>query len=471
MAKAKQSTVGGEHLDRLLGALQRLKNAPADGDRGLPLLDGLPASLKAVFTGHPDTVLLAAIEYLRADGRVYLHGDNVVFERPAADGGKRLATLAVGTRAEPGAEGDLANVFLCRAGAVVFPPPRWLVQVLLKSDLIRGRLPRIEWYARRAGFDADFVLRPPGWHPDAAALVHGEAVEPVVPADADPSAPALDRLPPHLRTLLGGFCFGGPADLANALAMLLTGLLGNHFVDALKGVFLIDGNQPGLGKTLLARAVGAVLDGAEPRPIAWTADDVELEKRLGAEVRTGHSSVVLVDNGRNKNAAPVSSPVIESNSMAPAVSFRILGRSEVYTRPNDLLWVLTMNCTSVSPDLVSRGVPVRLAYEGKPEDRQFDGPDPARYARAFRPAVLGELAGMVVKWNQAGRPPGGRPHRCHEWAGIVGGILEVAGFPEFLGAPADDFNSLLGDLGALAEAVVKGGGPFVEVATHPPEEQ
>ena len=118
-----------------------------------------------------------------------------------------------------------------------------------------------------------------------------------------------------------------------------------------------------------------------------------------------------------------------------------------------------MNDTRTSPDLVSRGLPVRLHYEGDPGRRRFPGPDPIAYALEHRAEILGELAGMVVSWNQAGRPPGDRQHRCSEWARTVGGILQVAGLPEFLAnleEAAASFNAQFEELAALAEAAVAG---------------
>ncbi|VTU00922.1 Uncharacterized protein OS=Caulobacter phage CcrSwift GN=CcrSwift_gp143 PE=4 SV=1 [Gemmataceae bacterium] len=467
MARARTPTIGDEHATRLTGALRALARTPLDGARGLPELTGLRAPPKPIFTLPQDNVILGAIGVLAASGKVYAHGRDVVYETNALDGGGQTLThLRIGSEVQPGAECRLANLFTCRDGETQFPPPRWFAHVLLTSDLLYERLPRIRTYANRPVFDANFHLRPPGWSEGPGILVHGPHVEPVPPEPADPNRTALDRLPRHLRELLGGFCFRSCADVANALSMLLTGLLANHFVEAGKGVFLLDGNQPGLGKTLLVRVAGMVLDGADPRLISYAADDEELLKRICALLRGSLQSLVLVDNAKATTGGVISSPAVEANSVAPTLALRILGRSETIARPNDLLWVLTMNDTRVSPDLASRGVPVRLAYEGRAEARAFPGPDPVRYARQHRLEILGELAGMVVSWNRAGRPTGPRSHRCHEWAGVVGGILNAAGFSEFL-ANADEaataFNAQLDELAGLAEVVVVSGGPFIEI--------
>jgi hypothetical protein len=149
---------------------------------------------------------------------------------------------------------------------------------------------------------------------------------------------------------------------------------------------------------------------------------------------------------------------------------RILGHSVNFSQPNDLLWMLTMNQTQASPDLVSRGLPIKFRYEGNPRQREFGGPFPTIFALQHRADILAELAGMVELWKQRGRPLSLHRHRCASWAQIIGGILETAGFPEFLGtldAAAADFNVELSDLAALAEWVVQHdvAGAFTEV-TH-----
>ncbi len=473
MANRQPPTIGDEQAAQLAAAIRQMTNAPLDGARDLPVLMGLHPSLKAIFTLPQDNVILQAIGHLVDSARVYAHGTDAVIEADTFNGnGRTLLRLRADRKIETGAECILANVFTCAGGETLFPPPRWFVGNLLLSDLLLSRLPRIRMYASRPVFDSNFHLCSPGWHADSGILIHGPAVEPVVPDNANPDMPALERLPYHLRTLLAGFCFKADADVANALAMFLTGLLANHFIDSSKGVFLVDGNQPGLGKSWLVRCLGLVLDGIDPRHITFTTDEDEVQKRICAILRGAWQSMVFVDNAKAAGGSVISSPTIEANSMAPVVCLRILGKSENYSRPNDLLWVLTMNDTRVSPDLVSRGVPIRLAYEGMTEDRKFFGPDPIRYAREYRLEILGELAGMVVKWNQKGRPTGRRSHRCHEWAGTIGGILEVAGFPEFLENAAEaaaSFNANLDALAALAEAVVKYDGPFVELPSFSQE--
>jgi hypothetical protein len=319
-------------------------------------------------------------------------------------------------------------------------------------------LPRIVTYARRPVYDENFVLRGPGYDVEQGILVHGLDIEPVLPADVDATWPILERLPTRIRTLLSGFYFREAADVVNALAALLTGALSNHFVRQPKANFIVDANQPGVGKTWLALATGDVLDGELPDLIHYTADDEELAKRILANLRQRPSSVLIIDNAKNRGGAEISSPCVEANSMAPNITLRILGKSVNYTQPNDVLWFLTMNQTKVSPDLASRGMAVRLYFEGDPSTRVFEGPSPLEYAIEYRAEILAELFGLVELWKSRGRPLGSRRHRCEYWAQVIGGILEACGFPEFLGNATETaaaFNTELGDLAALAETVVR----------------
>jgi hypothetical protein len=211
--------------------------------------------------------------------------------------------------------------------------------------------------------------------------------------------------------------------------------------------------------------MGMVLDGVDPQLIHYTAEDEELQKRVCATLRGNRQSVVVIDNAKVlRPGSSISSATIESNSMAPEISLRILGTSENYTRPNDVLWVLTMNDTKTSPDLVSRALPIRLRLEGQPESRTFDGRDPVEYARRHRATIQGELAGMVYHWNAQGRPEGNQGHRLAKWATIVGGILVANGLPEGLtnlAEAASEFDAGLEELAALAEAYLatRKGGP------------
>lgn len=123
------------------------------------------------------------------------------------------------------------------------------------------------------------------------ARVYGAKKLGALPRDPNSNRTVLERLPPRLRTLLAGFCFREPADCANALAAFLTGVLGNHFVREPKACQYVDANQPGVRKTLLALAIGAVLDGQEPDLIHYATEDEELAKRILSQLQQPFASM------------------------------------------------------------------------------------------------------------------------------------------------------------------------------------
>jgi hypothetical protein len=459
-----ETSRGRDLAQRLQAACAQAGHTPLPGARDLPVLRGLTP--KSVTDEPLENVLARAIAILVASKCVFLYGEDIYYEWIEGMT-RRLVPLSRGNLVEVTAAAILANLVVCEhaapdKGPIQFPPPRPIVGVLLNCAPLRNALPLILVYARRPVFDGDYNLLGPGWHPGPRVLVHGPAVEPVPWSEPDPSLPVLERLPYHLRTILGGFCFRDAADVANAVGAMVTALLVTLFVSVGKALVLLDGNQPGLGKTLFARILGILLDGVDPALIHFATDDEELGKRICATLRSSAQSLVLIDNAKVRAGDAVNSRVIEANSMAPQIALRILGQSANYTRPNDVMWVMTMNDTKASPDLVSRGCPIRLSYEGDPGKRQFGVADPIAFALEHRAEVLGELAGMVVCWNQKGRPPGPRGHRCEVWARTVGGILDAAGLPEFLtnlDEAAASFNTVLDELAALAEAAVAAGDP------------
>lgn len=478
MSSATPRTRGEELERRLYDGIRRMENAPHEGARALAVLTGINDN--GSVHGLHENKLVEARNVLVATRRVYRQSTNVVLEKSDGANGS-LVDLTIGGSALKNANARLANVVLSERrsqdGQISQAPlPAKFVEAMFASDPLLDALPEIVSYSRRPIFDQNFDLCGPGYNATAKTLVHADAAQPSFDGRPDATLPPLERLPPHLRTLLWDFPFRSPADLANAVGCLVTGVLANRFVANPKPLFMIDGNQPNVGKTLFARSVGVVIDGIDPQLIKYTPNDEELEKRVGAAVIETRSSVIVFDNAKVRDSGVINSPTIEVNSVAPQVSFRILGQSKNFSLPNDFLWFITMNDSRVCPDIASRNVPIRLYYEGDPNVLgRFEGRDPIRHAFQHRYEILNEIIGMVIRWTQEGRPRSSKQHRCRHWAEDVGGILEVAGFTEFLDNvdEADaEFNVAHEGLSALAEASVQAGqGHWVEIgaaAASPP---
>lgn len=445
----------GQVLSEMLAdSLAAYRMGPVVGDRERQVIWGVTPSTSFVDGMTLDGVIARSVEVLTGCGRVFRYGNTIVLATDQP-GDRRLTPLATQARAEANAASILANLFgvahQAKQGSVHSMAATKLVGAVLADEFLHRHLEEIRYYARRPTFDADFNLCKPGWNAASGNLVHAPEIIPTIHAPASDTG-ALNRLPPLLRGLFCEFSWRSDADLVNALAMLLTGLLINHFVDDPHPGGIVDANQPGTGKTLYVQVVGQILDGAEPPRTALVRDE-ELEKRLCAQLRSSRTSVFFFDNVRDR----IESAVLEQNMLSPLLSFRVLGRSATIERPNHYLWFITSNMAAGTPDFIRRCVPIRQFFEGDPKSRVFQG-NPLAYATRNRQEILGELAGMVLRWVQGGRPSGSQKHRCDRWASMLGGILDANGLGEFFLANVDEAEAQMDqgmvDLASLAEHVV-----------------
>jgi hypothetical protein len=456
----RDSSLASQFEERLREACRQDDLIPLDGVTARPVVYGIDKA--GSVHGCLENKLHEASQLMAESERVFLFGDEVVMEMGTATK-KWLSPLRVAGSVTGDAHAKLCNIFLCGSqstnGETQYGPPKETVSQLLHRNETLQLLPDLRTYSKRPVFDRDYRLCQPGWYPEQGILVHGSPIEYEQPGKLPDLAgkKAIERLPHHLQQLLRGFCFESDADLANAVGVCLTGLLMTHFIDEGHALVLLDGNQPGVGKTLLAQSIGTVLDGKVPTIIHYTENDEELQKRTLATIRDLHQTCLIYDNAKIRAGGTISSPTIEANSVAPEVCLRILGKSLNFRRPNDLLWFLTMNDTKVSPDIISRCVPIRLFHLGDPGKRKFSGSAVA-YAKEHRLEILCELAEMVARWTQSGKRPAQLDHRLPKWACTIGGILEANGLPDFLAnlsAAVSEFTAGTDDISMLAEKAIQ----------------
>lgn len=454
---------GATLAKRFKKACSRFSSFAVPGRQSRHILRGIATNGNVA--GDYDAKLAEMTQLLITDGRTFAFGDDVVMERGEGVD-RRLVTLASADKAERSTGAFLAGIMVCEIPgksdaepAKQFPVPDKLVESLMMREATRQALPQLKAYYRRPIVDERFIVLGPGWHPHVGILVHGTPVEPAelgpVP---DTSLPVMERLPSRLRDLLKDFCFREPADCVNAVAALLTTVLAPHFVSDGKPIFLIDGNQPSVGKSLLASLISGLAEGtAHPASIAFTPDTTELEKRIVASIKDLSRSVLVIDNAKTSAGRKIDCAALESMTAAPQVGGRDLGLSVMISRRNAFVWILTMNHTRASEDLVARGCPIRLYYEGDPHQRELAHKSLLKWVHQNHAELLSELFGMVYRWSQAGRPPGERHHRFAHWAQVVGGILLANGLPEFLDNAAEaaiEFDASRDELTALAEAAL-----------------
>lgn len=290
----------------------------------------------------------------------------------------------------------------------------------LNQRVERARMPEIKLFTRNPVFTEDWRLVAPGFDAQSGIFYTGQVVEP-------------RNGTPHLDALLQDFCFKSPADRTNYIGVLLTSVLIPHFIGA-KPAALFNGNQPGLGKSILAQVIAILRDGHPTETASYNPNDEEFEKRLGSIVRRGVTTIII-DNAKGQGRKPrIESACLERSVTDAVLSFRLLGKSQEIRAENSHIFCITANTPDVSPDLVSRSVVINLEYEGDPKRRAFHVADPEGYAEQHRLELLGELIGMVERWKAAGMPRANVNTRFNKrgWGNIVGGILQTNGEPDFL---------------------------------------
>lgn len=275
------------------------------------------------------------------------------------------------------------------------------------------------------------LLTTPGYHPDARLLyapTPGFAV-PTIPAkpSAAEAAAARNLL---CEDLLGDFPFVGPAEMAHAVALLLLGFL-RGMIDGPTPLHLIEKPTPGSGATLMVDAIATILTGTGASVMTEGRDDDEWRKRVTAKLRQ-IPSLVLIDNLRAK----LDSSAVAAALTAPFWEDRILGASEMARLPIRCLWIATGNNPEFSNEMARRLLRIRLdPHEERPWQRTgFRHPDLMTWVRANRPRLVAACLTLCQAWIAAGKPRGARTIGSFEnWAHVVGGVLDVAGIPGFLG--------------------------------------
>ena len=452
---SSRSTSRGEDLASrwqvMCNAFRRLPHRLA---RVLPAVRGVKSSGK--FLDGQENTLLKIGETLRDSGAIFRYGSDILYIN-----GTESETIVDAAGVTRSAQAVIANVALFQEetkanGTVDFLAPPAVLSAVFHNRTVLRLLPEIVYLAKAPVFGPDFILlQGPKFH-ECGIMVLAQPIDPAVYSVIQVDN-AIDRLPPLLRAMLGGFCFRSNADVANTLAVLITAVLMNHCLDFDRALIIVDGNRPNVGKTWLVRTLGMIIDGEPLSAIAYDPNDEELRKRITARIQRSRCRLLCIDNAKTVSGAAVSSPLLESHVSDSIISDRILGTSNEVAVKNDFLFALTMNSTNVSPDLLSRALPIRLFYEeGDPRHRTFKQKNPVQFARQYRDGILAELLGMVDYWVGKGRPVLPFSHRCHEWAALIGSILHCCGFPEFLenfDAAAEEFNSQTEEVRELFDAV------------------
>ncbi len=235
-----------------------------------------------------------------------------------------------------------------------------------------------------------------------------------------------------LDDLLGDFPFAGDAERAHALALLLLPFV-RDLIDGYTPLHMIEAPTPGSGKGLLADVLLLPALGSSAQVMSPANDNDEWRKRITSSLSTAPGAI-QIDNV----ARVLDSPDLAAVLTMPEWSDRALGTNRIIKYPVRSVWLCTGNNIAVGTDMARRMVRIRLnPAQDRPWERQtsaFRKPDLKRWALDTRGPLVAAALILVRAWLAEGRPQGTKTLGSFaEWARLMGGILNVAGVPGFLG--------------------------------------
>jgi putative DNA primase/helicase len=223
---------------------------------------------------------------------------------------------------------------------------------------------------------------------------------------------------------------------------------------ALRPCFIYMANAEGAGKTLLVKCASVPILGYAPTGTRPNEEE-EMRKTLHTAVMEARK-VVFFDNVKKHLA----SEALEGFLTAQTYGGRILKESRSFQGENNAVVFISGNGCTVSPDMRRRSLFAELFVEAeRAEDRVFknDLEVPALIAR--RAEIVSALWELIQEWDHANRPKPSRGSSSFpEWANIIGGIIQHAGFDCALETPqiesAADTDGA--DMRALVKAIADG---------------
>ena len=188
---------------------------------------------------------------------------------------------------------------------------------------------------------------------------------------------------------------------------------------------------PHTGKGLLVQAATTPAAGQGPAIMAEGRDEDEWRKRITAKLFQG-LHFILIANIR----ASLDSAALSAALTSPIWEDRILGHSRTAAISVTATWLEMANNPTFSLESARRVISIRLdsGVESPWERTGFTHRKLLKWAREQRGELIWAALTLVQAWIAKGRPAGEVSLGSSEsWSEVVGGILETADIPGFLG--------------------------------------
>jgi DNA polymerase I-like protein with 3'-5' exonuclease and polymerase domains len=437
LAARPENTRAG-HLERLIA---KAKAKPADK---LP-----DAKQQSAFTSP-----LAADENDRPV--IYMDGDRLDIVNEVTDAllkrwnatrlfchGDKLSQLK-GQVMEPLVEGSFLDI-LAQTARTAHRIMKGGEQVGIKDAWADGATVKVVQSRADRFTELDLIARSPFVRPDGTicrANGYDEATRTMVVMDPElvgievPDEPSDDEVSQARKLILdewlGDFPFPDEANRANALALVITPFVRSMMYVAPLAV--VDGLAPGVGKNLLVDCILLMFLGEKPQMMGWNANDDELRKTITSAFMTGPEVMVFDEAHR------LDGPSLARALTAAYWKDRLLGGNSIKGYPNRATWISLGNNVRIEGDIFRRVYQIALRPpDANPEDRDthsFRHPQLEDWTKENRAELIRAALVLVRAWFAAGKP---RPADAvtfgsfEKWAETLGGIVQVAGQPGFLG--------------------------------------
>ena len=381
----------------IAGRTKSRKPQHRDENDPRPVITIKPGAIKAAVDAVEKALMERGGLYQRANQIVFLGDAPVITHDNREVTASRIFERGENALAEDIGEAACLMKWDARAQVdVVVDTPTRLVKTL-QDRVGRFRFPVLTAVVNAPTLRADgSLLSAPGYDTATGLFFDPRGVTfPVIPAM--PTRRDAERALDDLHDLIAGFPFEGEADRAVALSAILTACARQGLRTAPMHAF--SAPVAGSGKSKLVDIASAIATGREAGVVAQTADDAEMEKRLGALYLQG-AGIVAIDNC----VAPVNGAFLCVALTQETVTIRPLGTSTQVEVPTTTFLTATGNNLVIAGDMTRRAVLARLDPRmERPELREFEF-EPVETAKVHRVRYVTAALTVMLAYKAAGAP-------------------------------------------------------------------
>ncbi len=275
------------------------------------------------------------------------------------------------------------------------------------------------------------VFSDPGYDEDTCRLYHPDEEQDLDSIPAQPTTADVEEARELLLEAWWDHPFDGEASRSNMVGLALTPVVRPLLEGANVPLGIIDAPRAGSGKDLAGQIAALASTGQFPGTMSDPNTKSEWRKQITAQLVRGERFVLMSDVTGTIDNAPLRRVLT-----TPTWSDRILGATRQVRLPANAVWCATGNNLRPQGDMVRRCFLIRLDTEMQ---RPWTRSDFRHQQPQWTQEHCGELAGALLTlaraWIAAGQPDPDTPTlgSFEEWCRVVGGILQNAGFGNFLG--------------------------------------